>query len=86
MLTLKLMSEQDMPDDDPAKDFTLVQITDDEVLQFLRTGESETYREYTCKVVALIKRRDGSEMPYPLVGNAYVMNENGKTIASRCSY
>lgn len=84
MLTLKLMAEDDLPDDDPTKDFTLIQITDDEVLQFLRTGGE--YREYTCRVVAIIKRRDGSEMPYPLVGNAYVMNAQGKTIASRASY
>jgi hypothetical protein len=86
MLTLKLMSEQDMPDDDPSKDFTLIQIADDEVLQFLRTGESGTYREYTAKVVALILRSDGLEQPYPLVGNAYVLNQNGKTIASRAAY
>jgi len=86
MLTLKLMSSQDLPDDNPCKDFTLVQITDDETLQFLSTGKDGCYREYTCAVVALIQRRDGSEMAYPLVGNAYVMNSNGKTVANRAAY
>ena len=86
MLTLKLMSEQDLPDDNTAKDFTLVQIGDKDVLKFLRTGESGVYREYTCKVIALVTLPDGSEECYPLVGNAYVMNANGKTIASRASF
>jgi hypothetical protein len=84
MLTLKLMSEQDLPDDSTDKDYELVQIADNERLQFLTT--SGTYDVYTAKVVAIVKKRDGSEDVYPLVGNAYVMNANGKTIASRSPY
>jgi hypothetical protein len=36
--------------------------------------------------VALVKKPDGGEDVYPLVGNAYVMNENGKTISSRSAH
>jgi hypothetical protein len=79
MLTLKLMSDQDLCDDSAEKDYELVQR-----LQFLTTGG--TYDVYTAKVVALVKKRDGSEDVYPLLGNAYVMNANGKTIASRSPY
>jgi hypothetical protein len=86
MLTLKMMSEQDLPDDDPCKDFTLVQVADDEGIEFIRTGESGSYGAYTAKVVVRIVCRDGREMVYPLVGNCYVMNANGKTVASRAAY
>jgi hypothetical protein len=86
MLTLKLMSEQDLPDENPSKDFTLVQLDDSEKLQFLSTGESGTYGVYTAKVVALITAKDGSERAFPLVGNAYVMNGAGRTIANRSAY
>jgi hypothetical protein len=88
MLTLKLLSGQDLPDDDPTKDFTLIQITDDEVLQFVHIGKSGVYKgdEYSAEVLALIVRRDGAEQAYPLTGNAYVLNSNGKTVASRAAY
>jgi hypothetical protein len=63
-----------------------VQIADSERLQFLSTGEAGSYGPYTARVMALITEKDGSERAFPLVGNAYVLNANGKTIASRASY
>jgi hypothetical protein len=87
MLTLKIMAESDMPDDDRAKDYTLTQIADNEDLQFLGTGESGQYGVYKARVVAIITERSAGkecgQRVVPLTGNAYVMNANGKTIATR---
>jgi hypothetical protein len=38
MLTLKLMSGQDLPDDHHSKDYELIQVMDGERLQFITTG------------------------------------------------
>jgi hypothetical protein len=84
MLTLKLMSGQDLPDDHHSKDYELIQITDSERLQFITTNGS--HGVYTAPVVAVVKKRDGTEDVYPLVGFAYVMNANGKTIANRAPF
>jgi hypothetical protein len=40
MLTLKLMSGQDLPDDHHSKDYELIQVMDGERLQFITTGGS----------------------------------------------
>lgn len=82
MLTLKMMSGQDLPDDHSDKDFELIQIADNERLQFLTTTDG-VYGVYTADVVAIVKSGDGYEDVYPLVGNTYVLNANGKTIAHR---
>ena len=83
MLTLKIMSEQNLPDDSPEKDFTLIQIADSESLSFVAVTD---HYLYDTKVLARVDKPDGSSNEFPLTGNAYVLNANGKTIASRCSY
>jgi hypothetical protein len=83
MLTLKIMSEQDIADDDPQKDYTLIQIQETERLTFRHVTD---HPEFNTKVVAEISTNDGRSTEFPLTGNAYVMNANGKTIATRCSY
>lgn len=85
MLTLKLMSGEDLPDNDSRKNFTLIQIEPSELLQFHDRGEQGEDASDT-RVYVVIRTRDGAEQSYDLVGNAYVMNAQGKTIASRSSY
>lgn len=76
MMYLKLMSAQDLPDNAAEKNFTVVQILDHEQLDFMRDGD---------RVVAHVSGDNGFRQFY-LDGNAYVLNAQGKTIASRASY
>lgn len=72
-LTLKLMSDENIPDDDSRKSF------------FLHAGvKSVDFRRDpdnpdVCRAHVLFST--GLET-FDLVGNAYVMNENGKTVSS----
>jgi hypothetical protein len=79
MLVLKLMSREDLPDSDCSKNCTLVQIGDNDILEFadleVPIGES--------KYEAVITRAAGHKERFTLIGNAYVQNAQGKTIASR---
>jgi hypothetical protein len=79
MLFLKCMSSQDLPDESPCKHFTLYPIPDDSALAF---GQSDLNPEgvraswFTNKGLQTVE----------LEGNAYVLNAQGKTIASRASF
>lgn len=79
MLYLKAMSGQDMADESPCKHYTLYQIPDDSALSF---GKSDVKPDgiraswFTNKGLQTIE----------LEGNAYVLNAQGKTIASHASY
>lgn len=83
MLTLKIMSGQNFADDDPQKDYTLIQIQENERLSFRAVTDHPLY---STNVIAEIVTNDGRSSEFPLTGNAYVMNANGKTIATRCAY
>jgi len=75
-----------MADSDAAHDFMLIQINDDEELSFERRpriGDDNN----SSPVFAVIKKYgDDTGKEYWLQGNAYVLNAQGKTIASRASY
>ena len=79
MLFLKTMSSQDLPDESPCKHFTLYPIPDDSALSF---GASDLVQDgvraswFTNKGLQTVE----------LEGNAYVLNAQGKTIASRAPY
>lgn len=82
MLYLKLMSDQDMPDSEPNKDFTILTVPDEASIDFVApaVGSDDKF------VRVIISYPDGRTIDRHLDGNAYVLNANGKTIASRASY
>src|ERR1700688_4318193 len=82
MLYLKIMSGQDMPDSDPYKDFTLYTLGDKDVLEFERRVLDEDVSEL-ANVYAVVELYDGGRIEHLLQGSAYVLNAQGKTIASR---
>lgn len=79
MLYLKAMSGQDMPDQDPSKHYVLYPIPEDSALAF---GQSDVNPNgiraswFTNKGLQTVE----------LEGNAYVLNAQGKTIASHAAY
>lgn len=79
MLYLKAMSGQGMPDDDASHNFTLFPIPDDSALSFGASDENPggiRASWFTSEGLRTIE----------LEGNAYVLNAQGKTIASHASY
>jgi hypothetical protein len=75
------MSDQDMSDSDPHKNFTIVPVENDQVMAFhpheplLESADSPRFE-------LQVHAPDGGIETHPLTGNAYVLNEGGKTIAS----
>jgi hypothetical protein len=90
MLYLKLMSAQDLPDSHPSHDFELIQLASSEDLAFVSTWsepfECEPPPSAKRVVSAVICSADGERRQIELSGNAYVLNEQGKTLASRSAY
>ncbi len=86
MLYLKLMSNQDLPDSDAAHDFSLVQIADEEQLDFVRETVSSGGQCPDSIMVKAVINGPSRTREIHLTGNAYVLNAQGKTIASRASY
>jgi hypothetical protein len=88
MLYLKMMSAQNAPDANPSKNFALVPIPDTIELHF-NTEEVDNgpgAPQSTIVTASLLNSLDGSERRIHLTGNAYVLNEQGKTIASHAAY
>jgi len=87
MLYVKIMSGEDLPDTNPHKNYSIIPVEKDQVMQFVinplwqqdpLTGESPATEKYHL----IINSPDGSDETHPLWGNAYVMTETGKTIAT----
>lgn len=88
MLYLKLMSGQTIADSDACHNYTLVPLLDTDDLTF-ETQQVDNGPQCPCSTVvwARIRNHVSERMrEIALTGNAYVMNENGKTIASHASY
>ncbi|CAJ2904745.1 Uncharacterised protein [Burkholderia pseudomallei] len=79
MLFLKCMSDQDLPDEDQSKHYTLYPIPDRSALSF---GASDV----NPKGVRASWFTEDGLMTVELEGNAYVLNAQGKTIASHAAY
>lgn len=79
MLYLKVMSDQNLPDTAAEKNFTLYQIPDSTALSF---GKSDISPD---RVRASWFTSEGLRT-VELEGNAYVLNAQGKTIASHAAY
>ena len=72
MLYVKIMSDENMPDDDPHKGFKLITVGDRDYFCF-ENANAERH-------LLTVERFDGEVEEFELYGNAYVMNINGKTI------
>lgn len=68
---LKIMSGEDAPDSDSRKTFQLLD----------HVASAEFERE-NGRALAHVLFVSGEEESYPLEGNAYLMNDAGKTVAS----
>lgn len=84
MLFLKAMSGQDLPDDHPSKHYTIYQIPDSSPLAFGRRDLNPDGTQPDGVRASWFT--DDGVMSVDLEGNAYVMNAQGKTIASRSPY
>jgi hypothetical protein len=94
MLFVKIMSGEDLPDTDPYKNYVIVPVQNNEVMRFVdnseflvarsresaskESGNSPTVARYLLEVHG----PEGGCETHELSGNAYVMTESGKTIAS----
>lgn len=82
MLTVKLMSDENMPDDSPWKHYRLVQVESSAVMKFCENEDWEKSMPPLPRFALKVTQKDGEESTYALFGNAYVLSESGKTIAS----
>ncbi len=78
MLYVKIMSGEDLSDTDQKKHYTIVPVQNSEVMRFCTNEEGEGQEKYALEV----HHPDGTHESHALTGNAYVMNEQGRTIAS----
>jgi hypothetical protein len=88
MLYLKLMSHHDLPDASPNKNFEIIPISDTTDIRFVtqRTGGVGGVPDGTMVSVVLSDESRDMRRQITLSGNAYVLNESGKTIASHAPY
>jgi hypothetical protein len=81
MLYVKIMSGEDMPDTMQNKNFTIVPVEDDQIMRFIPNPVQDSGLEEP-RFALEVHSPDGGIETHELTGNAYVMNEAGKTIAS----
>jgi len=88
MLYVKIMSGEKIPDTSPYKGYKVVTVQNDQNIQFYtnpdieRLGALPEGAPSIAHFLMSVTKSDGSEENYELFGNAYVMTESGKTIAS----
>lgn len=92
MLYVKIMSGEDMSDTDPHKNFLIVPVERCEVMQFVdnpewlvresRTKQQTAPEPTICRYQLQVHAPEGGIETHDLSGNAYVMSESGKTIAT----
>lgn len=82
-MMLKIMSGESYPDSDNRKTFRL--ITDVSDVDFRRRDDAaiNMSSRAACKeaVRAHVTFTDGSEEAFPVLGTAFLMNDDGKTVA-----
>lgn len=83
MLYVKIMSNQDLPDTDQNHNFTIVPVENNEVMEFVQDLDPKT--DTSPRYALRVHSPEGGYETHPLTGNAYVMNESGKTIATHGS-
>ncbi len=71
---LKMMSNQDLADSDDSKDYALIQLSKLETVHFDKVNHPNT---------VLVTDDAGHTTRYAMRGNCYIMNDSGKTIATK---
>jgi hypothetical protein len=84
MMYLKVMSYQNLPDDDPSKNFEIICVDGNKRVIF-KTDRSYSF-DYSHVIAVIGNGCSPDDLIIQLTGNAYLMNSQGKTIAYRCSY
>lgn len=79
MLYLKMMSAENLPDSDTRKSFRLLCIAENKAVLFGLMAEGTPAER---RAVFIVNDVGDTVDSYVLDGNAYLMNENGRTIAS----
>lgn len=79
MAYLKLMSADDKPDTDAFKGFTIISLNDTAVVSFDRSSKDHEESRFSAYISY---NGDGVNGELPLKGNAYLMSDTGKTVAS----
>lgn len=85
MLYVKIMSGEDLPDTDSYKNYVIVPVQNNEVMQFVDNPLYAPPKDNCPSVPKYFLEVHGPEggcETHDLSGNAYVMTESGKTIAS----
>jgi hypothetical protein len=84
MLYVKIMHGQDRPDTDPWHTYQIVTVRDDQAMEFRANTvpDGQEGNKEGERFSLAVRDKDGSLYLHYLTGNAYVMNESGKTIAS----
>lgn len=82
MLYVKIMSGQDMPDVDHYKHYIIVPVDNNEVMRFCENEDWDKAMPPFPRFCLKVHAPEGGVCEYALTGNAYVMSESGKTIAS----
>ena len=76
-MIVKMMSQENAPDDDSRKTYRIV--SDVKTVEFVRKMAAG---KDTDEGIAVLEMKDGSWQEAHLYGNAYVMNDAGKTVSS----
>lgn len=77
MYSIKIMSRENLADADVAKGFKMILVDAGDTFEFGHNDQGEP-----IVTVSVNKGDDSSCIEYPVTGNAYVMSETGKTVAS----
>ena len=85
MLHVKIMSDENLFDLKAEKNFKIVSVGDKDVMEFAKitnTLGAPTTAPDGSRFVLYVTRSDGVKERHNLYGNAYVINDSGKTIAT----
>ena len=77
MYSIKIMSGENLADSDVSKGFKMILVDAGDTFEFGHNAQGEP-----IVAVSVNKGDDSSHIEYPVTGNAYVMSETGKTVAS----
>lgn len=77
MYSIKIMSSENLADSDVGKGFKMILVDAGDTFEFGHNVQGEP-----VVTVNINKGDEGSSIEYPVTGNAYVMSETGKTVAS----
>lgn len=90
MLYIKIMADEDTSDTYAGKNYTLITIGDKDRIQFGEWGALYGHPENPWKrndgnqdVLIVVREKSDLQETYCILGNVYIMNEQGKTISSR---